>query len=76
MDRTSAGTLNAHVSKIRYDILPPVESLRLSLHDISRSLFLASMIRYDTIRYDMIRYFNVRSKGDIRQLNLPHGTNN
>jgi len=71
MDRTSAGTLNAHVSTIRYDILPPVESLRLSLHDISRSLFLASMIRYDTIRY-----FNVRSKGDIRQLNLPHGTNN
>ena len=35
----------------------------------------------DTIRYDTIRYvtrcrFNVRSKADISQLNLPHGTNN
>ena len=25
-------------------------------------------------RYDTRRYFNVRSKADIRQLNLPHGT--
>ena len=30
----------------------------------------------DTIRYDTIRYFNVRSKADISQLNLPHGTDN
>ena len=29
-----------------------------------------------TIRYDTIRYFNVRSKADISQLNLPHGTDN
>ena len=27
---------------------------------------------YDTIRYEML--FNVRSKADISQLNLPHGT--
>jgi len=27
---------------------------------------------YDTIRYDMRCYFNVRSKADISQLNLPH----
>ena len=32
--------------------------------------------RYDTIRYDTRYYFNVRSKADISQLNLPHGTDN
>ena len=28
------------------------------------------------VRYDTRRYFNVRSKADTSQLNLPHGTNN
>jgi len=32
--------------------------------------------RYDTIRYDTRCYFNVRSKADISQLNLPYGTDN
>ena len=31
---------------------------------------------YDTIRYDTRCYFNVRSKVNISQLNLPHGTDN
>ena len=31
---------------------------------------------YHTIRYDTRCYFNVRSKADISQLNLPHGTDN
>ena len=31
-------------------------------------------LTYDTIRYDTRCYFNVRSKADISQLNLPHGT--
>jgi len=31
---------------------------------------------YDTIRYDTRCYCNVRSKADISQLNLPHGTDN
>ena len=30
----------------------------------------------NTIRYDTRCYFNVRSKADISQLNLPHGTDN
>ena len=30
----------------------------------------------DMIRYDTRCYFNVRSKADISQLNLPHGTDN
>jgi len=29
-----------------------------------------------TIRYDTRCYFNVRSKADMSQLNLPHGTDN
>jgi len=33
-------------------------------------------VRYDTIRYDTRCYFNVRSKADMSQLNLPHGTDN
>ena len=28
-----------------------------------------------TLRYDTRRYFNVCSKADVSQLNLPHGTN-
>jgi len=31
---------------------------------------------YDTIRYDTRCSFNVQSKADMSQLNLPHGTNN
>jgi len=38
-------------------------------------------VRFDnnltfTIRYDTRCYFNVHSKADISQLNLPHGTDN
>jgi len=35
-----------------------------------------SLLHLDTIRYDTRCYFNVRSKADISQLNLPHGTDN
>jgi len=34
----------------------------------------SSLARY--IRYDTRCYFNVRSKADMSQLNLPHGTDN
>ena len=33
-------------------------------------------VMYDTIRYDTRCYFNVRSKADMSQLNLPHGNDN
>ena len=33
-------------------------------------------VHFLTIRYDTRCYFNVRSKADISQLNLPHGTDN
>jgi len=39
-----------------------------------RSHFIRNL--YDTIRYDTRRYFNVRSKANMSQLNLPHGTDN
>jgi len=32
--------------------------------------------RWDKVRYDTRCYFNVRSKADMSQLNLPHGTYN
>ena len=35
-----------------------------------------SQIWYDTIRYDTRCYFDVRSKADMSQLNLPHGNDN
>jgi len=34
------------------------------------------LTRYDTIRYDTRCYFNVRSKANMSQFNLPHGTDN
>jgi len=33
-------------------------------------------VRYDRIRYDTRCYFNVRSRADMSQFNLPHGTDN
>ena len=38
--------------------------------------FSCVVLCHDTIRYDTRCYFNVRSKADISQLNLPHGTDN
>jgi len=34
------------------------------------------LLRYDSIRYDTRCYFNMRSKANMSQLNLPHGTDN
>jgi len=36
--------------------------------------FLLGWVQQLSIRYDTRCYFNVRSKADISQLNLPHGT--
>jgi len=47
-------------------------------HTGKHGLIFSSTSRYHSIRYDTIRdaIFNVRSKADISQLNLPHGTDN
>ena len=39
-------------------------------------LYTIGLVRTCRIRYDTRCYFNVRSKADISQLNLPHGTDN
>ena len=44
--------------------------------NLTRPYFYAVCTCIITIRYDTRRYFNVRSKADISQLNLPHGTDN
>jgi len=49
--------------------------LPLTLSSSAKSI-LVLPFWYDTIRYDTRCYFNVRSKADISQLNLPHGTDN
>ena len=41
-----------------------------------RKLADANAFHVHRIRYDTRCYFNVRSKADISQLNLPHGTDN
>jgi len=45
-------------------------------HTRARQFYLTALFRtlYDTIRYDMRYYFNVRSKADMSELYLPHGT--
>jgi len=44
--------------------------------DLSATITVALILIGDKIRYDTRCYFNVRSKADISQLNLPHGTDN
>ena len=43
---------------------------------ISKVIYLFKHRRQRAERYDTRCYFNVRSKADISQLNLPHGTDN
>jgi len=38
--------------------------------------YITCYLLQENIRYDTRCYFNVRSKADISQLNLPHGTDN
>jgi len=45
-------------------------------HKHTQHLFPQLEVPYDTIRYDTRCYFNVRSKANMSQLNLPHGTDN
>ena len=47
-----------------------------SPHSLASTILIHSIVVYKGIRYDTRCYFNVRSKADISQLNLPHGTDN
>ena len=58
---------------------PPGSVYMLYLHYLlpdKRDTSATGRLRQATIRYDTRCYFNVRSKADISQLNLPHGTDN
>jgi len=50
--------------------------LMLSTHKKLSCRWESPPYAYDTIRYDTRCYFNVRSKADMSQLNLPHGNDN
>ena len=53
-------------------VICPIRRKTFVLKDAEQSLDkLNNLLRYDTRCY-----FNVRSKADISQLNLPHGTDN
>ena len=61
-------TKNAHLHHAQ----PLSQPLLAKKHQLDHTVAIAST----TIRYDTRCYFNVRSKADISQLNLPHGTDN
>jgi len=50
------------------------DNQRIGIREKTLEFSIVLSILYDTIRYDTRCYFNVRSKADISQLNLPHGT--
>jgi len=52
---------------------PPTQYLVSSIGPEEHGLFKVSQPK---LRYDTRCYFNVRSKANMSQLNLPHGTNN
>jgi len=56
--------------------LRPSSSIRSSMQNWQNGAFYSFLGRGRAIRYDTRCYFNVRSKADISQLNLPHGTDN
>jgi len=60
------------------DVWVLVESSRVWTLVVGAELAVQSQQRRwdDGTRYDTRCYFNVRSKADISQLNLPHGTDN
>ena len=43
---------------------------------VQRQLLCWDILTFATIRYDTTCYVNVRSKANMSQLNLPHGTDN
>ena len=48
--------------------------IHVYVNDAHKKLY--TVIRKCTSRYDTRRYFNVRSKANMSQFNLPHGTDN
>jgi len=60
-----------------------VASVQFLINDAAVNVNLQTTVACNTslhfaakVRYDMRCYFNIRSKADMSQLNLPHGNNN
>ena len=51
-------------------------SLQRDIHASTSLHFLQATCSYDKIWHDTRCYINVRSKANMSQLNLPHGTDN
>jgi len=69
--------LSAHWTTLFALKQPSAVSVKHSFNSVAASKIWNSLplsLRTCTIRYDTRYYFNVRSKADISQLNLPHGT--
>jgi len=76
MHTMRAASIIRVISKVCMHIIPcGLRSICCALEPVGQSetTFHLLFLRYDTIRYDTRCYFNVRSKADISQLNLPHG---
>ena len=61
------------------DILPVKKEAKLSASEVPGEVVGSGeedLRCRSTIRYDTRCYFNVRSKANMSQLNLPHGTDN
>jgi len=68
-----------HHAIVVYYIEVLTRNLRTCIHEkikLNAKVSKLFINQYDTIRYDTRCYFNVRSKADISQLNLPRGTDN
>ena len=57
-------------------VLRPQQTLDRVLELVNRPAFATNNTVLVSLRYDTRCYFNVRSKADISQLNLPHGADN
>ena len=72
-DVTSGGRSRGHV---QLELVEPLQPTRLGPHLRQLSVGKRERLDYETIRYDTRCHFNVRSKADVSQFNLPHGTDN
>ena len=73
---------SSHLGRIRFADSESgfgLDSVKLSNVESSEPSFDADSLAKPEVlssKYDTRCYFNVRSKADISQLNLPHGTDN
>jgi len=60
---------------VRAAMRAKMQIVKSSRTDVGVYCIVVRLTAYDTIRYDTRCYFNVCSKANMSQLNLPHGDN-